>query len=279
METAPGLWSLAVVFTVTNLLEHAVMAGLAFRFLPGLRLSRRLVDRGTLREVKGYSVDAFLAMLAGRITVQTGAIVVGRVPDGRRRPTHYAIAARLVDMAKNLLRSATTTLTPAVSERGGDAATSTACAGVLLDGDAVGAVSRAADPPRDAVLRPAVPGALGWRPAIRASRCFPAVAILSATLTIGVAQSVASRILYGMGKLRLFARLALVEAALNLVLSWCWSGRWAGRRRGRGGGAERAVLPVRDRHACSVLDVSARMLRICDGCGLRRRVWLRWRSG
>ena len=49
--------------------------------------------------------------------------------------------------------------------------------------------------------------------------CFPAVAILSATLTIGVAQSVASRILYGMGKLRLFARLALVEADVNLGLS------------------------------------------------------------
>src|SRR5262249_31140900 len=49
--------------------------------------------------------------------------------------------------------------------------------------------------------------------------CFPAVVILSATLTIGVAQSVASRILYGMGKLRLFARLALVEAGVNLGLS------------------------------------------------------------
>jgi O-antigen/teichoic acid export membrane protein len=49
--------------------------------------------------------------------------------------------------------------------------------------------------------------------------CFPAMAILSATLTIGVAQSVASRILYGMGKLRLFARLALVEATVNLGLS------------------------------------------------------------
>jgi O-antigen/teichoic acid export membrane protein len=49
--------------------------------------------------------------------------------------------------------------------------------------------------------------------------CFPVVVILSATLTIGVAQSVAARILYGMGRLRLFARLALVEAVLNLVLS------------------------------------------------------------
>jgi O-antigen/teichoic acid export membrane protein len=52
-----------------------------------------------------------------------------------------------------------------------------------------------------------------------ADRCFPAMAILSATLTIGVAQSVASRILYGTGKLKLFARLALVEAVMNLGLA------------------------------------------------------------
>src|SRR5204863_6460025 len=111
-----GLWSLAVVFTATNLLEHAAMAALAFRFLPGLHLSRRLVDRATLREVRGYSVDAFLAMLAGRITVQTGAIVVGGFLTAAAA-AHYGIAMRLVEMAKNLLRSATTTLTPAVSER------------------------------------------------------------------------------------------------------------------------------------------------------------------
>jgi O-antigen/teichoic acid export membrane protein len=54
--------------------------------------------------------------------------------------------------------------------------------------------------------------------------CFPAMAILSATLTIGVAQSVASRILYGMGKLRLFARLALAEAVVNLALSFALVG-------------------------------------------------------
>jgi O-antigen/teichoic acid export membrane protein len=55
-------------------------------------------------------------MLAGRITVQTGAIVVGGFLTAAAA-AHYALAARLVDMAKNLLRSATTTLTPAVSER------------------------------------------------------------------------------------------------------------------------------------------------------------------
>ncbi len=216
MEAAPGLWSLAVVFTITNLLEHAVMALLAYRLVPSLRLSRRLVDRATLRQVRGYSVDAFLAMLAGRITVQTGAIVVG-VFLTATAVAHYAIAARLVDMAKNLLRSATTTLTPAVSER-------------EANGDLEG-VRRVMLLGTRWVLYLVLPINLGLlafgRPFLTrwigdseyATWCYPVVAILSATLAIGVAQSVASRILYGMGKLRLFARLALAEAGLNLLLS------------------------------------------------------------
>jgi O-antigen/teichoic acid export membrane protein len=217
METRPGLFPLAVVYTAVNLLEHAAMGVLAFRFLPGLRVSRRLIDRETLRRVRGYSVDAFLAMLAGRITVQTGAVVVGGFLTAATA-AHYAIAARLVESAKNLLRSATTTLTPAVSEREarGD---HDGVRRVLLDGTRW-------------VLYVVLPVHLGLlffgRPFLErwiqqgpryADWCFPATAILSATLTIGVAQSVAARILYGTGKLRLFARLALVEAALNLGLS------------------------------------------------------------
>ena len=216
METRPGLLPLAFVFTVTNLLEHALMAGLCFRLLPGLRLSTRLIDRATLRDVRGYSIDAFLAMLAGRITVQSGAVIVGGFLTAASA-AHYAIAARLVDMAKTLLRSATTTLTPAVSQREatGD-----------LDG-----VRRVLLEGTRWVLYLVLPIHLGLlafgRPFLArwiggpqyAEWCFPATAVLSATLTIGVAQSVASRILYGMGKLKLFARLSLVEAAVNIALS------------------------------------------------------------
>jgi O-antigen/teichoic acid export membrane protein len=216
METRPGLLPLAFVFTVTNLLEHAIMAGLCFRFLPGLRLTLRDVDRETLRAVKGYSVDAFLAMLAGRITVQTGAIIVGGFLTVAAA-AHYALAARLVDMAKNLLRSATTTLTPAVSEREatGDL---DGVRRVLLDGTRW--VLYLVLPIHLGLLAFGRPFLTRWVGGTQyAEWCFPAMAVLSATLTIGVAQSVSSRILYGMGKLRLFARLALVEAVVNLALS------------------------------------------------------------
>ena len=84
------------------------------------------------------------------------------------------------------------------------------------------------------------------------------MAILSATLTIGVAQSVASRILYGMGKLRLFARLALVEAALNLALCFALVGPF-----GVDGVAVAVAVPnvlfclFVIGYACFVLDVRA----------------------
>ena len=215
-ETTPGLFPLAVVFTVTNLLEHAAFAALAWRHLPGLRLRVGLIDRDTLKRVRGYSVDAFLAMLAGRVTVQTGAVVVGGfLPVAAA--AHYAVAARLVELAKNLLRSVTTTLTPAVSAR--EAADDLAGVRDVFVGGT------------RAVLYLVIPVHLGlllfgraflecWLQGPQyADWCYPAMAVLTLTLTIGVAQSVAARVLYGLGRLRLFARVALVEAVVNLLLS------------------------------------------------------------
>ena len=62
----------------------------------------KVMDRADL------AADEGLAMLAGRITVQTGAIVVGGFLTVAA-VTYYGIAMRLVEMAKNLLRAATTT--------------------------------------------------------------------------------------------------------------------------------------------------------------------------
>ena len=277
METSPGLWSLAIVFTVTNLLEHAVMTLLAFRFLPRLQLSRRLVDRATLREVKGYSVDAFLAMLAGRITVQSGAIVVGGFLTAAAA-AHYAIAARLVDMAKNLLRSATTTLTPAVSEREatGD-----------LDG-----VRQVFLTGTRWVLYLVLPVHLGLlffgRPFLArwiggqhyAELCFPVVAILSATLTIGVAQSVACADLVRHGKAATVRATRARRGGLEprSLLRTRWS-LWTRGRGGRGRRTERAVLPLRDwlclpRSRSERREIPARELAEARHCRVRtgRRV-------
>jgi O-antigen/teichoic acid export membrane protein len=129
--------------------------------------------------------------------------------------TIFATAARLVEYAKTLLRTITATLTPGV-------------AAMEARGDAEGIRSLFLTATRW-VLYLAVPVNLGlwffgrsflirWVPEVGAAGFVP-LAILAVTLTLGVAQSVASRVLYGLGRLKLFARLALAEAALNLTLS------------------------------------------------------------
>src|SRR5207245_9256799 len=47
----------------------------------------------------------------------------------------------------------------------------------------------------------------------------PVLWILAGTLSVGMLQSVAARVLYGVGQIRRFARLMLLEAGLNLGLS------------------------------------------------------------
>jgi O-antigen/teichoic acid export membrane protein len=211
-----GLFPLAVVYTAVTLAEHAVLAVLCHRFLPPLRFQLTLVDRATLKQVKTYSVDAFLAMLSGRITVQTGAVLIGMLLPGVGQVTFFATASRLVEYAKALLRTVTATLTPNVSalEARGDHA----------------AVRRLFLTATRWMLYLAVPIQVGliffgrpflarWMGAEFIDGSFPATVILGGTLAVGVAQSAASRILYGLGRLKWFARAAVGEAVLNLLLT------------------------------------------------------------
>ena len=276
MTQQPGLLWLGVVYTVVNLVEHAVLAGLCFRFLPGLRLSWRHVDRATLRQVRGSSTDAFLAMLAGRVTVQTGAIVVGLfLPPGS--VTAFVVAARLVEYAKALLRTVTTTLTPGVSamEARGDH----------------GGIRRLFLTATRWVLYLVLPVNLGlwffgrpflvrWVGPEVGDAGSPAAMILAATLAVGVAQSVASRVLYGLGRLRLFARLALAEAALNLLLTAALVGPF-----GVEGVAIAVAVPnllfcavviayTARQLGASAADYAAAWLRPAAACSVAVAVWL-----
>jgi O-antigen/teichoic acid export membrane protein len=180
-----------------------------------LRFSFRLADRATFRAIRGYSLDAFLAMIAGRVSFQTDALVIGLCL-GAAPITYFAIAARLVEYAKSALRAVTTVLTPAVSsleahndERGIRKVflNSTRYALWLIVPIEVG------------VLLLGRPFLALWLGEKYAELSYPTLAILAGPLTLAVAQSVATRVLYGVGKLRWYARAMMFEAACNLILS------------------------------------------------------------
>jgi O-antigen/teichoic acid export membrane protein len=215
IRSGGGLLGVATTVTACSMVEHLAMALAARHYLPGLRFSPRLIDRPTLRAIRSYSTDALLAMLAGRVSFQTDAIVINAflLPQSI---TLFAVAAKLTEYAKDSLRVATMVLTPAVSalEARGDSA---GIRGVLIDSTRY-------------VLWLILPVQLGLlllgRPFLRlwmgeeyAALSYPTLVILSVPLSLALSQSVPVRILYGTGRLRWFARAVIAEAALNLLLS------------------------------------------------------------
>src|SRR5262249_34536021 len=62
-----GLISIAVVFAISTVFENLAMSWFVSRLLPGLTPAPWRADRATLKLIRGYSIDSFLAMLAGRI--------------------------------------------------------------------------------------------------------------------------------------------------------------------------------------------------------------------
>jgi O-antigen/teichoic acid export membrane protein len=210
-----GLIGLAWAITGCNLAEHAVLAAAAWRYLPGLRFSPALVDRATFRAIRGYSLDALLAMVAGRVSFQTDAVVIGFFL-GPQYITYFAIAAKLVEQAKGSLRAVTTVLTPAVSAweaRGED----DAIRRTFLDGTR--AVLWLILPVQVGLLILGRPFLAVWMGPRYAELSYPTLVVLAVPLGLAMAQSVSGRVLYGVGRLRWFARAVLIEALVNLLLS------------------------------------------------------------
>jgi len=215
IRSGGGLLAVAIAVSLCGLLEHAIMVVAVNRYLPSLRFSLRLVDRPTLRIIRSYSFDALLAMLAGRISFQTDAIVINAflLPQSI---TLFAVAGRLVEYAKDSLRVATMVLTPAVSalQARGD---NSGIRDVLIDSTRY--VLWLILPVQLGLMLLGRPFLLLWMGEEYAALSYPTLVILSLPLALALSQSVPIRILYGTGRLRWFARAVIVEALANLLLS------------------------------------------------------------
>jgi O-antigen/teichoic acid export membrane protein len=210
-----GMLRLACVVTATNVVEHTALAVALYCYLPHLRFRPRLVDRAGLKTIWGYSVHAFIAMLAGRISFQTDALVIGTFL-APQYITFFVIGARLTENAKNCLRAVTTVLTPAVSAweaRHDDGAIRR----VLLDGTRW--VLWVILPVQAGLIVLGRPFLALWMGPEYVARSYPTLVILAVPLGLAMSQSISGRILYGIGRLGWFARAVLLEAVANLVLS------------------------------------------------------------
>ena len=210
-----GLIALAWAITACNILEHVALAAACWWYLPGLRFSFSLFDRETFQLVRGYSFQAFVAMVAGRISFQTDALVIGAFL-APQFITYFAVAARLLEYAKNSLRAATTVLTPAVSafEARGE---SGAIRAVFIDSTRY--VLWFILPVQAGLHLLGKPFLALWMGPEYGGWSYPTLVILALPLSLLMSQSVSGRVLYGLGQLRWFTVVVVLEAVANLLLS------------------------------------------------------------
>lgn len=218
IRSGGGLIEMAWMITGSNVLEHVALAVAARWYLPQLRFSLSCIDRSTFQRIRGYSLHALLAMVAGRISFQTDSLVISAF----RAPqfiTYFAIGARLTEYVKSSMRAITTVLTPAVStlEAQGDHA---AIRRMLVNGSRY--VLWAGLPIQAGLMLLGRPFLALWldTPETEYSvKSYPVLVILAIPLALALSQSITGRILYGLGKLRWYARFAILEALANLLLS------------------------------------------------------------
>ncbi len=215
IRTEHRLLNLGFVIAGCSVVEHLILAAGVFHWLPDLRCKPRTIDRATIKQVAAYSRDAMAAMFAGRLAFHTDAFVIAPFL-GAGAITLFSFPAKLVEMGKSVLRSATTTLTATFSslEAAGDhdRLRTTFLAG-----------SRAAwyaSLPVQAGLFVLGPTFLRlWIGPDFATQGMSTLFSLNSVLSLAIAQSVASRVLYGTGKLRAFAWATLADGIANLILS------------------------------------------------------------
>jgi O-antigen/teichoic acid export membrane protein len=210
-----GLISLAWAITGCNILEHLALAVACWWYLPGLRFSLSLTDRETFRLIRGYSLEAFVAMVAGRISFQTDALVIGAFL-APQFITYFAVAGRLLEYAKNGLRAATTVLTPAVSafEARGETG---AIRDVFINSTRY--VLWFILPVQAGLHLLGKPFLALWMGPEYVDWSYPTLTILALPLSLLMSQSVSGRVLYGLGRLRWFTLVVVSEALANLLLS------------------------------------------------------------
>ncbi len=210
-----GLIALGCLITAVNTAQNLTLAWAVHRCLPDLRLSASLVDWSTFRDIRGYSLRAFLIGLGTQVTFQTDAIVIGAFLSPGAI-AFFAIGSRLVNYSKSLFTSVMGVLTPTFSAMEARGETE-AIRGLTLT------VSRY-------VLWGALPVQIGlialgrpflslWIGPRYAEASYATLVILSVPLALSMTLATGVRVLYGTGRLEWYTRAVIAEAVSNLILS------------------------------------------------------------
>jgi O-antigen/teichoic acid export membrane protein len=208
-----GLQVMALAAVTVNLLRHLACAHIVLRTTP-LRLGAKYVDRSMLGELTGFGAVFFVMTIAENLRFQSDAIVIGAFLSSTAI-TYYAIGSKLAEYPASIVSSLAQIFTPMAShyEASDDqeglrkvfVAGNRACALVIL--------------PLCAILivlgKPIIAVWVGTK----YLSSYPILLVLIVSKTLFLGQSSSTRMLVGLGRLRLLTLVITLDGAANLILS------------------------------------------------------------
>jgi O-antigen/teichoic acid export membrane protein len=114
LKTGHGVVALAAIALLINTSQYCAMAIWAKALFPPLKVGRRFVDFGNCKELFGFSIFRFIAIIANQLIFYTDTVVIGAFL-GTGAITYYAIAGSLIEYGRHIVSLATDTLYPAAT--------------------------------------------------------------------------------------------------------------------------------------------------------------------
>jgi len=209
-----GLLTVAFITVSLPLLGGLINAATAFRHLR-LRLGSQYLSRSTLRRIAGYSSTTFVIIVSGRLRFKTDALVIGTFMSAAAI-TYFTIGSRLVDYATDFVHSMAQIFVP-MSSQSDALGELKSLRQIFVSG---GRMCALAALPISAILIIFGKSVIEiWVGARYVSASYPVLLILLIPSTLSLMQAASSRVLFGMGKHQMLAKVTLAEGIANLVLS------------------------------------------------------------
>ncbi|MCA8964961.1 MAG: polysaccharide biosynthesis protein [Planctomycetes bacterium] len=216
-----GLIGIAIVTASTQTIAWLLRCWIAFRLLPGLSLSPRWCNRDSMRELTSFSVYNFLINIADQIVLSTDLLVIGIMMPDIDAVTYYSVGGACITYFMMIINAVAWTLTPYATacDASGDrpALRRLWVSGskniFLLAGLIGGGLIFLGHDFLSVWIDPGKVSGEKYTSSATIMAVLAGATLLRAMMTCG------KQVLFGMRKVRFLARLSMLEAVSNLVLS------------------------------------------------------------
>jgi O-antigen/teichoic acid export membrane protein len=214
LKASLGLIGLALTVLVASVVRMAILAIVARRLYPELRITRLSWDRTWSKRIFAFSLYSTLITFSTTVILYTDSLVISAFLPAAQI-TFFSIASSLTDYARTLVRGISTTMTPRTSAMENDG--TEVMAGVVVR---VLRMSTVLILPVAVTFLIRGPSFIGlWMGAEYAATSGIVLRILTVSMVFYAASQVLGSSLLGLSSHKRLVPMFLAEAATNLLLS------------------------------------------------------------